>query len=497
MFVRQLKRQLGNSLWKWASKRHYLRYKKACDQPRESQLNQLRAYLSRNQETAYGQAFNFSKIRSYEDYKEQVPLVSYSEVFPWIQRILKGEIHVLTQEPVKFFEMTSGSGDAAKYIPYTKTLLEEFQRAVGAWIYDLFDHHPELLKGSQYWSLTPIGSEEEKNREFEDSQYPIGLTSDREYFNIFERTLISWVMAFSDEKLKAATTADYQSQIVEQLIRCKDLSLISVWNPSFLILLLEQIADKTQINSLWPQLKLISCWTHGASSQFIPKLKNLLPGTQIQGKGLLATEGVVSFPLSGNLAPVPALNSHFIEFLDSEGRAYLVDELQVGEIYSIVLTTGGGFYRYKLGDRVKIISKNGAMEFIGRGEQSSDLCGEKLDESFVAPILQKAQRTFSLTGCTLLAPDLKDEPHYLLFTSSGDRLQIASYVEAQLRKSFHYDYCRRLRQLAPVEAVRVLDLEERYLNSCVSLGQRPGDVKATYLRSELGWRERILSCDSN
>src|SRR5208283_2217805 len=98
---------------------------------------------------------------------------------------------------------------------------------------------------------------------------------------------------------------------------------------------------------LWPQLALISCWTSAASSSMKSEVQERFPGVHIQGKGLLATEGIVSIPIDRYETPVAAATSHFLEFLDDDSGKYrLISELEEGREYLPILTTGGGFWRY-------------------------------------------------------------------------------------------------------------------------------------------------------
>src|SRR5262249_44043144 len=68
----------------------------------------------------------------------------------------------------------------------------------------------------------------------------------------------------------------------------------------------------------WPHLCLLSMWTDAQAQRFIPPVVQRFAGVEIQGKGLLATEGVVSVPLFEAPAPVLAIRSHFYEFIDTE-----------------------------------------------------------------------------------------------------------------------------------------------------------------------------------
>src|SRR5262249_29392120 len=95
---------------------------------------------------------------------------------------------------------------------------------------------------------------------------------------------------------------------------------------------------------------------------------------------------------------------------------------------------------------------------------------------------------FDFRGFVMLAPEWSQPPHYVLFVESDAAPVVAEKVELGLRASVHYDYCRRLGQLGPVEGVRVSDAPARYLQRCITLGQRPGNVTPAYLRREFDWR---------
>ena len=481
-----LRHCLGNTLWTLGNCRHFLRYRRALRDPRRTQERILFSFLKRNANSSYGREYRYAGIRSVRQFQREVPIVNYDSLEPWIDRVCGGETNVLTTEPVLLMEKTSGSSGAAKYVPYTTSLLEEFQNAVGAWMFELFTRRPALLGGAQYWSITPASRQRERTI----GGLPVGFDADIDYFGPLARRTLSWVMAVPGELANVPDLEENRRQTLKHLTRCRNLRFISVWNPSFLTLLMDELPPGVLPRDLWPRLQLISCWASGASARFLPRLREWFPGVEIQGKGLLATEGVVSFPVIGQSGSVPAITSHFLEFVSDDGCAHLVDELEVGERYSVVITSGGGFARYDLGDRVEVVAP-GAIEFVGRKGQASDLCGEKLTDTFVGSVIEAATAQLNLAGFAMLAPEWGSPPRYVLFVKANRAGEVAALVERRLRASVQYDYCRRLGQLAPVEGVRVSSAEEGYLRGCEELGQRAGDVKPAYLRRELGWRERM------
>lgn len=476
----------GNSLWTLANSAAWLRYRRFCRDPRKTQESLLSRFLRRNAQSAYGRRYGYAKLRTVSEFQNAVPVVTYDDLEPWIQRIRHGEPRVLTTEPVRFFEKTSGSAAAAKYIPYTASLLREFRRAVGAWMFDLFTKRPALLAGTQYWSISPLAREWEVTP----GGLRVGIDDDTEYLGFLARRALGWALAVPGTVALAENMDECRRATLRHLMRSRRLRFLSMWNPSFLTLLMEQLPRGTRPLDVWPQLRLISCWTSGASARFLPELRALFPGVEIQGKGLLATEGVVLFPEVGRPAPSPAITSHFLEFLGDDGRARLVDELEVGRRYRVLITTGGGFARYALGDLVEVVAP-GTIEFVGRADNVSDLCGEKLSEEFVSCALERACQDLGYQGFVMLAPEWSRPPRYVLFAEFTATAALAKEVERQLRAAVHYDYCRRLGQLAPLEGVHIDRAADRYLEGCLALGQRGGNVKPAYLRRELGWRERL------
>src|SRR5262249_20208292 len=105
---------------------------------------------------------------------------------------------------------------------------------------------------------------------------------------------------------------------------------------------------------IWPRLELVSCWGDAHAAPHAEALRPLLPGVEVQRKGLIATEAFVTLPFEDR-TPL-AVRSHFFEFLPLSGedgggdvqRTFLAHELEPGREYSVVATTGGGLYRYRL-----------------------------------------------------------------------------------------------------------------------------------------------------
>jgi len=173
----------------------------------------------------------------------------------------------------------------------------------------------------------------------------------------------------------------------------------------------------------------------------------------------------------------------------------LLHELEANHEYSALLTTGGGFYRYRLGDRVRVVgfAKNTPLlEFLGKEDGISDLCGEKLSPAFVGSVLAElsGERAYS-SDFAMLAPSQQESSRYVLFLQgSSAQADLAVRLDEKLTRNPHYAYCRRLGQLAAPSIFQIKsDAGECYLRRCVAMGQRAGAVKTVALHRLTGWED--------
>jgi hypothetical protein len=513
----RLRPAIANTLWTASNVPAYRRFRHALKEPHIIQRQKLHHLLKHNANTAFGKAYSFARIGSYEEFTRRVPLCSYAAIEPWVARIRHGETNVLTHEPVTHLIPTSGSSGARKLIPFTAGLQREFNAAIGPWLVDLARQFPVLIGGPAYWSITPaLGDETAGN-----SAVPIGFAADTSYLGGARRKLADAVMAVPSSVGRVKSLDAFRYQTLLHLLLCRELRLISVWHPSFLTLLLDALpscwndllgdiergTESTRANpkrarelgrldcfqpqDLWPALRIISCWADGAATLPMEKLRERFPGLFLQAKGLVATEAFVTLPFDGQ-HPL-AVCSHFFEFIDDDGRTCTVDALQQDGEYEIVVTTSGGLWRYRLGDRVRVVGwvgKTPSLKFLGRGEAVSDRFGEKLSEQFIAETLREIFRE-EVPRFAMLAPDEDEQGcRYTLYVEGVLQTRWATLLDDALRRNPHYDYCRNLQQLL---FPRIFIIHERgfelFSTRQASNGGRLGDIKPAALSRTSGWSQ--------
>ena len=490
----------------------------ALANPAAAQERRLARFLREGAGTVYGRAHGYEQISSFRRFQDRVPIATYETLASHVERIARGERDVLTRQPVRMLERTSGSSARRKLVPYTDGLLADFSAATGPWLADLYRRFPGLASTRQYWSISPVSAARERSP----GGVPIGFEDDAEYFGPLARWALGRIRAVPG-RVARLPIDDWRRTTARHLLEAGDLGLISVWSPSFLLLLLEHIEREAESllpalpprrrqevrsalardgragEALWPRLQVVSLWADGAAADLVPRVRERFPTTALQPKGLLATEGVVTLPLWGLAGgAVPALTSHVIELCDLNEparRPIPVHEARPGASYSPLLSTGNGFARYRLEDALTCTARAGQVplfRFDGRLDGGSDLRGEKLSPRLVEAALRDAGAAARVDWeFALLAPVLDEPPRYQLYLESGagdaELRRLSEGVERKLLDIFHYRYCRELGQLGPVRAVRVSGGRRAYEATLVARGMKAGDIKPAALDARPIW----------
>ncbi|MGO8947804.1 MAG: GH3 auxin-responsive promoter family protein, partial [Ktedonobacterales bacterium] len=417
------------------------------------------------------------------------------------------------------------------------------------------------------WSMTPVG----ERMSHTSGGSPIGFDDEQEYFSPLTRWVLNSIMAGSSQLAQLSDMEVFRYVTLRLLLQERFLCWVSVWNPSFLTLLLDPLAEwlpqlsqdirqgtlavaaqielplrerilsrctrsparahelerlnaswrsrpATEVDSagwtlyeaIWPHLRLISCWAHGNAALALSGLQTCFPHAAIQPKGLLATEAFISFPFTGDLSALSLL-SHFYEFEEAGEAApgiRLAHELQVGRQYSVIVTTGGGLYRYRLNDLIEVADfyhECPLIRFVGRQSKVVDICGEKLNEDFVhaqvAGLLAERALTAAFWMMAPVCPSAA-RPFYTLFIQfdagivpTKDQLHtLAKALDEALKESYHYEYSRRLGQLESCRLFVIVSQSNgyhTYLAVCADLGQRLGEIKPTALHAYQHWSQRF------
>ena len=98
----------------------------------EAQLQQLMRNLATAAGTEFGRAHGFARLKSVRDFRAEVPLRSYAEFEPFLERMRHGERDVLWPGLISYFGQSSGSSSTQaqhKFLPISDTQIRWQQKA--------------------------------------------------------------------------------------------------------------------------------------------------------------------------------------------------------------------------------------------------------------------------------------------------------------------------------------------------------------------------------
>ncbi|MCG8440091.1 MAG: GH3 auxin-responsive promoter family protein [Pseudomonadales bacterium] len=530
---------LGHQLLKlatWPGERRFAHSRENMEQVQRHNLAALLKQVCASARHADG---TLQADMSWEQFAARQPVTDYDH---WREAIEHSRLQGgpgLTASPVSRYQPTSGSTSAIKWVPYTRQFLAELDNAISPWVVDLYRQFPGLKRGRHYWSMSwvPTALRESMNDEIND---------DLQLMSLGKRLLAGATQSVPQEVSLARTSDDSLFSTLAYLAADESLSMMSIWSPTFGLGMLKAMAQWREelaevlatgkwgtrmlgvegagcpvshraasllrqwdgrlgadfFMALWPRLALVSAWDTAASAPWARQLHGLLPQAAFQGKGLWATEGVVTIPYQGQ--HTLAYRSHVYEFQDPEdGCIYAPWELEPGQQVMPLLSTGSGLLRYRLKDLVKVEALSQGvpvLTFLGRAG-TTDLVGEKL----TAPVVESAIAGLALPPtatpvCTVGVEDAGEgKPGYLLLLEGYgcDGPALARQLDAALQEHFHYQLARNLGQLAPVRCIVHANMRERYLHQCRQRGMIEGNIKMESLQHWPGalplWLARAAS----
>ncbi|MCK4462832.1 MAG: GH3 auxin-responsive promoter family protein [Candidatus Omnitrophica bacterium] len=422
-------------------------FEEATKDPIKAQRKALFEFLVRNQKTKYGLKYNFSKIKSIDEYQDIVPLNNYEMLYPYIERMTRGESNILTVDKPILFGITSGTTGRPKFIPVTKYSRSKKADVMDLWIYYISRDHPEMFDGK---ILALVSPEVEGHTE---SGMPYGAETGHGYKNLPDIVKALYVLPYQVFEIK-----DYNARYYT-ILRIgleHNVTTIATMNPSTIILLCRKIEKikqniikdiekgildkdldipgdirKTIEKSLkpnpkranelkmilkerkgllpkyfWPNMALIECWKGGTVGLYLREFPRYFGNVPVRDFGYLSSEARSSIPISDEgSGGILAVNANFYEFIPkedigkSEKRILLCDQLEKGREYSIVLTTPGGLYRYNIDDVIRVdgfFNKTPIIKFVQKGLDVTSITGEKLYESQVVEAVNRATERHKL-----------------------------------------------------------------------------------------------------
>lgn len=409
---------LFNSIASWLLKKRYHQIELFLKYPEEVQEELLLQLLEFAEDTDMGLHYDFESINSYNTYRERVPIVSYEEVEPMIERTRKGEQNLFWPTTVKLFAKSSGTTNAkSKFIPVSSEALEDCHYKSGKDLLCLYLNNNEDSQLFTGKSLRLGGSKEL----YEDNGSFFGDLS-----AILIDNMPLWAEFSSTPSNKVSLMSEWETKlkaIIQESVQENVTSLAGV--PSWMLVLLNNVLEETGKDHLFQVWENLEVYFHGGVnfSPYKEQYKRLLPRKQFKYYEIYnASEGFFAIQDRNNADDLLLMLDYgiFYEFIPMDGygtpqqRALPLWEVEIGANYAIVITTNSGLWRYKIGDTVRFTSKSPyRIKVTGRTKHHINVFGEEL-------IIENAEEALR-TVCSKTGAEIKDYTAGPIFMSGKDK----------------------------------------------------------------------------
>ncbi|MEA1784717.1 GH3 auxin-responsive promoter family protein [Arenibacter sp. GZD96] len=410
-----------NSIASWLLKKRYHQIELFLKYPGEVQDEVLHQLLTIAEDTEIGKKYDFATISSYEIFKNRVPIVTYEEIEPLIERTRRGEQNLFWPTAIKWFAKSSGTTNAkSKFIPVSAEALEDCHYKSAKDLLCLYlnnNENSQLFTGK---SLRLGGSKElyEDNGSFFGDLSAI-LIDNMPFWAELSSTPSNKVSLMSEweEKLRAIIKESAQENVT---------SLAGV--PSWMLVLLNNVLEdsgKSHLFQVWENLEV---YFHGGVSfnPYKAQYKKILPRKNFNYYEIYnASEGFFAIQDRNNADDLLLMLDYgiFYEFIPMdtyglpEQKSIPLWEVAVGTNYAIVITTNAGLWRYKIGDTVRFTSVAPyRLKITGRTKHHINVFGEELiientDEALKSACLQTGAEIKDYTVAPIFMVDRKKGSH--------------------------------------------------------------------------------------
>ncbi|MGD1892611.1 MAG: GH3 auxin-responsive promoter family protein, partial [Cyclobacteriaceae bacterium] len=253
---------LVNSVLTWLMKKRIHQIELFLKYPHDVQ-NDVFKYLTKTaKDTVFGKQYHFSEITSVAQFQERVPMVSYEEFFPYIDRLLKGENNVLWPGHIKWFAKSSGTTNAkSKFIPVSQEALDDCHFKGGK---DLLSIYMNNYPDTQVFAgkTLAIGGSQQINLLDENSESFTGDVS-----AVLMKNLPLWAQFSRTPSLNIALMDDWEAKVEKIARTTADVNVTAMAGvPTWTLMILQRILELKKadhIHEVWPNLEV---FYHGAVS---------------------------------------------------------------------------------------------------------------------------------------------------------------------------------------------------------------------------------------
>jgi hypothetical protein len=378
--------QIINSILTWVMKKRIHQIELFMKYPHEVQEEVLKRLLSTASFTEFGKRYSFDEIVNYEDFKRRVPVHTYEQIFPFIERLMRGEQNILWPSEVKWFAKSSGTTNArSKFIPVSPEALEECHFKGGKDLLSIYVNNFPETKIFDGKGLAIGGSHQMNEFDSSASSYYGDVSA------VIMQNLPPWAEFIRTPSLDVALMGNWEEKIDRIAGTTAKVNVTHVAGvPTWTVLLLQRILDlekKSNILEVWPNLEV---FFHGAVA-FKPYknlFKSIIPSESMKyWETYNASEGFFGIQDQENSEELLLMLDYgvFYEFIPMEEwdkefpDAVSLTDVELGKNYAMVISTNAGLWRYNIGDTVKFTSLSPyRIKISGRTKHFINAFGEEV-----------------------------------------------------------------------------------------------------------------------
>lgn len=353
-------------------------------------------FTQHGSQTSFGKNHHLQEKISYSEFAEVIPVQNYNTLFPYIERIIKGEPNVLWNTPIRWMSKSSGTTDSkSKFIPVSRESLWKNNYLSAQ---DSLTTYCLLFPKNRFFSgkglvLGGCFQEMPPNSPVQIGDVSAVLLQNMPKLGDFLKASNRKILLHNDWNVKLLGIAEtsYPQNVT---------SLSGV--PSWMLLILKEVlrlSGKDHIKEVWPNLEL---FMHGGVSfdPYIEEYKKLIPGDDLFYMNMYnASEGFFGFQdqIENDDLLLLTDNAVFYEFIPIDEIGFLsqqavpLQEVKIGQNYALVITTAAGLWRYVIGDTIRFTSLNPyRFQITGRTMHYINAFGEELIVDNADKALHKA-----------------------------------------------------------------------------------------------------------
>jgi len=471
-----------------------------------SRLNKLRknavalqqktfeSLISHAKNTAFGKTHHFEEIKTYDDFKKNVPVYDYEDLRPYIERVTKGEGNVLWPGKPAYLAKTSGTTSGVKYIPISKESMPEHIRAARnallSYIYetgnaDFVDGKMIFLQGSPVLNVKA------------------GISTGR-LSGIVAHHVPAYLQKNRLPSYKVNCMEDWEQKVDAIVAETKDqdmrlISGIPPWCQMYFDRLSEVSGGK-KIKDIFPNFKL---FVHGGVNfePYRARMEESIGFAIDSIETYPASEGFIAFQDSqkekGLLLMVDSgIFYEFIpaeEFFNENPTRISLKDIGLDKNYALILNTSAGLWGYSLGDTVKFVSKNPYKIVVtGRIKHyisafGEHVIGEEVEQALMSVANKQGIDVIEFTVAPQVNPPKGGLPYHEWFIEFGkapdDLKKFALEVDKALQKKniYYFDLIEG-NILQPLRIQRLK--KDTFINYMRSQGKLGGQNKIPRLAND-------------